>query len=72
MPRKNTLLAAANALLVSLLMTAVVSLVTTLLNLHAFDARHWLGAWALSWLIAFPTLLAVMPLVRGLVARWAA
>ena len=26
--------------------------------------RIWLGAWGLSWLVAFPTLLAVLPIVR--------
>jgi hypothetical protein len=24
----------------------------------------WLGAWGLSWLVAFPTLLLVLPVVR--------
>jgi hypothetical protein len=24
----------------------------------------WLGSWGLSWLVAFPTLLLVLPLVR--------
>lgn len=24
----------------------------------------WLGAWGLSWIVAFPTLLMVLPLVR--------
>jgi hypothetical protein len=28
----------------------------------------WPTAWALSWLVAFPTLLMVLPLVRRIVA----
>ncbi|RPE79537.1 DUF2798 domain-containing protein [Vulcaniibacterium tengchongense] len=53
-------------LLLSILMTCIVSLVSTLRSVGAGPdfLRLWLGAWALSWLIAFPTLLAVLPLVR--------
>ena len=53
-------------LLLSVLMTCVVSAVSTLRSAGAGAgfARLWLSAWALSWLIAFPTLLLAMPLVR--------
>ena len=49
-------------------MTFIVSLVSTLksLGLEAFTVQGWLSAWGLSWLIAFPTLLLVMPLVKKL------
>lgn len=53
-------------LLLSILMTFIVSLVSTLRSLgpaHGF-VSIWLGAWGLSWLVAFPTLLVVLPLVR--------
>jgi hypothetical protein len=29
----------------------------------------WMGAWAASWIVAFPTVLVVAPLARRLVAR---
>lgn len=55
-------------LLLSTLMTLVVSLVTTFtaLGLAGFTLSGWLQAWGMSWLIAYPTLLLVLPLVRRL------
>ncbi|MFT0859775.1 DUF2798 domain-containing protein [Ancylobacter sp. G4_0304] len=56
-------------LVLSVLMTFVVSAIATLRSLGAgadFLAT-WPTAWALSWLVAFPTLLAVLPLVRRIV-----
>lgn len=57
-------------LLLSIFMTCIVSLVSTLksLGLDAFSLNGWLSAWGLSWLIAFPTLLLVLPLVKKLTA----
>ena len=57
-------------LLLSVIMTCIVSLVSTLrsVGLAADLIRIWLSAWALSWLVAFPTLLVVLPLVRRLTA----
>jgi len=54
----------------SVLMTFVVSGISTLkaLGLTAEFLQTWPGAWALSWIVAFPTLLVVLPLVRRLVA----
>ncbi|MCA0421124.1 MAG: DUF2798 domain-containing protein [Proteobacteria bacterium] len=54
----------------SILMTFVVSGISTLkaLGPTAEFFRTWPGAWALSWLVAFPTLLLVLPVVRRLVA----
>jgi hypothetical protein len=56
-------------LILSILMTCVVSAVATLRNIGLVDGvtSHWLQAWGLSWLIAFPTLLLVLPLVRRIV-----
>lgn len=56
-------------LILSILMTSVVSAVATLKNLglqHDF-LFDWLAAWALSWIIAFPTLLCALPLTRRIV-----
>ncbi|WP_010466951.1 DUF2798 domain-containing protein [Acidovorax radicis] len=53
-------------LLLSLLMTFIVSLISTLrvVGLSMDVPRLWMSSWALSWLVAFPTLLLVLPLVR--------
>lgn len=59
-------------LLLSVLMTCVVSMISTLRSagLHPHPGWLWLSAWALSWLIAFPTLLVMLPLVRRLTRGW--
>lgn len=46
------------------------SAISTLKSLGPTPAfvMTWPTAWALSWLVAFPTLLAVLPLVRRIVA----
>lgn len=51
-------------------MTFVVSMVSTLrsLGLEDFSINVWMSAWAISWLIAFPTLLLVLPVVRKITA----
>jgi hypothetical protein len=56
-------------LILSVLMTFVVSAISTLKSLGPTSAflLTWPSAWALSWLVAFPTLLVVLPLVRRLV-----
>jgi hypothetical protein len=49
--------------LLSVFMTCVVSVISTVRGV-GFNERFfqlWPGAWALSWLIAFPTLLFVLP-----------
>ena len=52
--------------LLSIFMTCIVSMISTFKGLgadpHFF--RIWLGAWAISWVIAFPTLLFILPVVR--------
>lgn len=57
-------------LVLSILMTFVVSAIATLrsLGLHGAFLSTWPGAWGLSWLVAFPTLLLVLPVVRRIVA----
>jgi len=56
-------------LVLSLLMTFIVSAISTLkgLGLSASFLPTWLASWGISWLIAFPTLLALLPLVRRIV-----
>lgn len=57
-------------LVLSIIMTFVVSAISTLKSLGPTPAflTTWPSAWALSWLVAFPTLLAVLPLVRRIVS----
>jgi hypothetical protein len=56
--------------LLSILMTCIVSLISTLRGVgwtHRL-LELWPSAWGLSWLVAFPTLLLVLPLVKKLTA----
>ena len=57
-------------LILSVLMTFVVSANSTLKSLGPTPAfvATWPAAWALSWIVAFPTLLVVLPLVRRIVS----
>lgn len=56
-------------LFLSIVMTFVVSAISTLksLGLNAAFLATWPTAWGLSWLVAFPTLLLVLPVLRWLV-----
>lgn len=53
-------------LLLSVLMTCIVSIISTLKGVGIAPGvlRIWLGAWALSWVVAFPALLLALPLVK--------
>jgi Protein of unknown function (DUF2798) len=53
-------------LLLSVFMTCIVSGISTLRSLGPVPGfvGMWFSAWALSWVVAFPTMLLVMPLVR--------
>ena len=53
-------------LLLSILMTSVVSFVSIVrsVGLAPSLVQVWLGAWGWSWMVAFPTLLLVLPAVR--------
>ncbi|WP_371414433.1 DUF2798 domain-containing protein [Acidovorax sp. 1608163] len=57
-------------LILSVLMTCVVSLISTLKSIGWGTTffNVWPGAWMLSWLVAFPVLLLVLPIVRKLTA----
>lgn len=57
-------------LFLSIAMTFVVSAISTLksLGFNASFLSTWPSAWAISWLVAFPTLLIILPMVRWLVA----
>lgn len=57
-------------LLLSVLMTCIVSFISTLrgIGLSTDLVRVWLGAWGLSWVVAFPVLVFAIPLVRRLTA----
>jgi hypothetical protein len=56
--------------LLSILMSGIVSFIATLktVGLAGELVALWLGAWRVSWLIAFPALLLVLPIVRRIVA----
>lgn len=57
-------------LILSLMMTFIVSAIATLRSVGLSHDVHWLwlSAWGMSWLVAFPTLLLVLPMVRRIVA----
>jgi hypothetical protein len=52
--------------LLSIVMTCIVSMISTFRSVgfspNLFQV--WLSAWGLSWVIAFPTVVLVLPLVR--------
>ena len=53
-------------LILSIIMTCVISGISTLngVGLASGFLALWLRAWGFSWVVAFPTLLLVLPLVR--------
>ena len=59
------------ALFTSLIMSFIMSMVVTVLNLGWVTdfLLRWMHAWLTSFLIAFPTILMVLPLARTLVNR---
>ncbi|MFU8818281.1 MAG: DUF2798 domain-containing protein [Desulfurivibrio sp.] len=61
------LLAFFTSLLMSLLMSAVI----TLINLGPVEDffRRWMTAWITAFVIAFPSILLVLPVARRIVAR---
>ena len=54
----------------SIMMSFIISGVSTLRALGLAEGffTKWMGAWGISWLIAFPTVMLVLPLVRKIVA----
>ena len=57
-------------LMLSVMMTCIISFIVTALGfgLTADLLRRWPISWGASWIVAFPTLLVVLPIVRRLVA----
>lgn len=57
-----------SAFFLSIMMTCIVSLVSSIraAGLNPDTLPLWLGAWRISWLIAFPVLLLVLPVVKRL------
>ncbi|WP_423853233.1 DUF2798 domain-containing protein [Acinetobacter guillouiae] len=53
-------------LLLSIIMTFIVSCISTFrsIGFENFSLCTWLSAWGISWLIAFPVLLFILPIVR--------
>ncbi|MCH1930726.1 DUF2798 domain-containing protein [Shewanella sp. A25] len=56
----------------SILMSCIVSGISTLNGVGTSPQfiDLWLSAWFISWIVAFPTLLLVLPLVRKLTAAF--
>ncbi|MBD9663822.1 hypothetical protein J2738_000368 [Variovorax paradoxus] len=54
----------------SVFMSCIVAGVSTLksVGLASGLLQMWMSAWGVSWLVAFPSLLVVLPVVRRLVA----
>ena len=58
------------ALLLSGLMSFIVSGVALMRNLGDLpSAALWINAWLASWLVAFPAVIVIAPLVRKIVSR---
>lgn len=57
------------AFFTSLIMSCIMSMVVTFLNLGLVDnfLQLWLHAWLSAFLVAFPTILLVLPIARRLV-----
>lgn len=55
-------------LLLSLLMTCVISAISVVrtLGLTPLALQAWPSTWLISWVVAFPVLLVMLPLVRRL------
>jgi Protein of unknown function (DUF2798) len=68
-PRHNAI---AMPFVLSMLMTIVVSGISTLTVVGLKAGWHglWYKAWLLSWAVAFPTMLFVLPIARRLVAQF--
>lgn len=58
-------------LILSCFMTFIVSFISTLIGVGWTDdvLSLWMGSWAVSWLIAFPAVLIMLPLARRLTSR---
>ncbi len=59
-------------LIVSGLMSFVVAGVSTYASVGHVMVDLWMSNWLKSWAVAFPTILVVAPMVRGMLAKLAA
>jgi hypothetical protein len=68
-PRHNAI---AMPFVLSMLMTIMVSGISTLTVVGLKAGWHglWYKAWLLSWAVAFPTMVFVLPIARRLVAQF--
>jgi len=59
------------AFLMALMMSGIMSLVISVFNLglHANIVHIWLKAWGFAFVVAFPTIMLVAPIVQRLVNR---
>jgi hypothetical protein len=59
------------ALLLSGMMSLIVSGIATYRAIGSIDGftAAWMGAWLPGWAVAFPTVMVVAPVTRGIVAR---
>lgn len=59
----------AHPFVISVLMSCIVSGISTYRNLgpDADFPSMWMSAWAISWIVAFPLLLVVLPTARRIV-----
>jgi hypothetical protein len=55
----------------SIMMTFIVSFISTWRSLGWSEALlpTWMEAWGLSWIVAFPTMLLVLPMVKRLTGK---
>lgn len=54
-------------LILSFMMSGIVSFISTLKSIGLHEPHllsNWLGAWLISWIVAFPTVLFVLPVAR--------
>ena len=56
--------------IVSGLMSFVVAGVSTYASLNDIHFGIWTSNWIKSWVVAFPTILVVAPMVRGMRKNW--
>jgi hypothetical protein len=54
----------------SVIMTCIVSAISTLRSVGLANnfVAMWMGSWGISWLVAFPVLLLILPVVRKMTA----
>jgi hypothetical protein len=59
-------------LVLSIMMSCIISGVSTLRALGWNEGvfAKWMGAWGVSWLIAFPIVFLILPLVRKIVSTF--